>query len=618
LPTRARLHIKAGAHLYAGIPGAVQAIRIPDSGGPAEIVWQGEIVGVPEQVVAADSRLFVATREGRIYCFGAQRPDATGLPGARVVRPTSESTDKCSEAAKGILRSSGVRQGYAVVLGLDNGRLVEELIHQSDLTIIAVEPDAAKVDRLRRRLNDAGLYGVRASVHIGDPATYPLPPLLADLVVSERMVTDGSVLRAAVRLLRPYGGTACLSLDTAGTLANALDKEQDPGLGIENRADWTLIRREGELPGSADWSHIAADAANSGSTDDRFLSAPLELLWFDGALRWHRKTGSAEVRVADGRILVKADKLYAIDVYTGRVVWQTDLPLRHNPTDQIVALDDRIYVTSGHACLVLDAATGEIARRMGLPDGIAAPWKNLRVVDKAIIGQGGNAVFCLDRDSGKPRWRHTCSRSALSVAVGGGRVYCAELINARRGEKESEQTKTRALDIVTGKALWEIVRGVKLVYSGAHDLLVTSRGIYRGADGTLVMETTGFDQTHGNQACDVLSVVDDQVLWGTVTSFTSYDLKSGDPAGSLTAWVRRGCTGLRASTHLVTTRYRGNCAYIQLDSREITPLWNIRPACNNNLYPANGILNIPCLTGGCECNYTPASQAYVPRAILEK
>ena len=74
---------------------------------------------------------------------------------------------------------------------------------------------------------------------------------------------------------------------------------------------------------------------------------------------------------------------------------------------------------------------------------------------------------------------------------------------------------------------------------------------------------------------------------------------------------------LRASTHLVTTRYRANCAYIDLATQEITPLWNVRPGCNNNLFPANGILNIPNLTGGCECNYTPVSQAYVPRSVLE-
>ena len=83
-------------------------------------------------------------------------------------------------------------------------------------------------------------------------------------------------------------------------------------------------------------------------------------------------------------------------------------------------------------------------------------------------------------------------------------------------------------------------------------------------------------------------------------------------------WVRRGCTGLRASANLITTRFRANSSYIDLATRSITPIWNIRPGCNNNLYPANGVLNIPNITGGCECNYTPNSQAYVPTSVIER
>ena len=99
-----------------------------------------------------------------------------------------------------------------------------------------------------------------------------------------------------------------------------------------------------------------------------------------------------------------------------------------------------------------------------------------------------------------------------------------------------------------------------------------------------------------------------------------YDLPSGEPIGEPLKWVRRGCTGTRASTHLLTTRYRGNSAWIDLDSREITPFLGIRPGCsvNNNLYPANGVLNMPNLTAGCTCNYAPVSVACVPAGVVER
>ena len=95
------------------------------------------------------------------------------------------------------------------------------------------------------------------------------------------------------------------------------------------------------------------------------------------------------------------------------------------------------------------------------------------------------------------------------------------------------------------------------------------------------------------------------LLTGNDETLQVYGLPSAELIGKTLKWVRRGCTGTRASTHLLTTRYKGNSAWIDLTSREITPFLGIRPACsvNNNLYPANGVLNIPALTAGCTCNY---------------
>jgi hypothetical protein len=65
---------------------------------------------------------------------------------------------------------------------------------------------------------------------------------------------------------------------------------------------------------------------------------------------------------------------------------------------------------------------------------------------------------------------------------------------------------------------------------------------------------------------------------------------------------------------------RGTSCCIDLDSREITPFLGIRPWCavNNNLYPANGVLNMPNLTAACTCNYAPVSMACVPAGIVER
>ncbi len=46
---------------------------------------------------------------------------------------------------------------------------------------------------------------------------------------------------------------------------------------------------------------------------------------------------------------------------------------------------------------------------------------------------------------------------------------------------------------------------------------------------------------------------------------------TGKTVGEPLQWPRRGCTNVRASTDLITTRYRSNSAWIDLDTCEITP-----------------------------------------------
>ena len=111
-------------------------------------------------------------------------------------------------------------------------------------------------------------------------------------------------------------------------------------------------------------------------------------------------------------------------------------------------------------------------------------------------------------------------------------------------------------------------------------------------------------------------IVGDKLLWGTEEEFVQVDMATGKRVGEWTGWSRRGCSSIRASANMVTTRFKANAAVVDLDSREVTKLWNVRTACNNNLFPANGLLNMPSLTGGCTCNYSPVSQAYAPVATI--
>jgi len=657
LPLKLRVHIKAGSRLYVGGPGIVEAIETAEQ--EPRGVWRAEIEGKPQTMLAADEKLFVVTAEGNLLAFSAPQPGEaathalTGAP--------EPDADPWTERAADILAAAGVDDGYALVLGIDRGRLVEELARQSDLHVIAVDEDPNKAAALRTRLHAAGLYGTRASVLVGDPVTYSFSPYLASLVVTEdpdcvEQADDRALAEAVFHTLRPYGGVACAwgSLADRRRIEELVQDLPLPGATVRTAGGFVLLARPGPLPGAADWSHAEANAACTGASDDAHIRAPLSLLWFDAARRWHKYPGQNQVRVVDGRVLLLEEGvLRASDVYTGRKLWETEVPLgakpladplaraavryaRHRqwgppkslaPNAQFVAVKDAIYLSDGTTCLVFDPATGKPAGQIDLPEDLDAPWANLRVQGGFLLGSSGRWIVCVERRTGELQWRFEASRASLGLAVGQDKVFCAELAEPRHGEDSAHEGRTIALSIATGKPLWQRPGGARLRYSPALDVLVTPAGFYRGSDGEPLLQ-----QADGPRARFVVLgkglpeaglpgfIAGTKLLTGDEQTLIVYKIPSGEQLGEPVTWVRRGCTGTRASTHLLTTRYCGNSAWIDLDSGEITPLLGVRPGCsvNNNLYPADGVLNVPNLTAGCTCNYAPVSIGCVPTAALER
>jgi outer membrane protein assembly factor BamB len=654
-PSKLNLHIKTGSRLYLGGPGVVEAVDVANQ-KPA-VVWRAEIEGTPQRMLTAGGKLFVVTDESSVIAFAAPQ---SGDPTTHVLTDAPQPpADEWTARAAAILEATDVRDGYALVLGIDRGRLVEELVRQSDLHVIAVDQDADKVATLRARLLQAGLYGTRAAVLSGNPVRYPFPPYLASLVVSETSDLEQAdhlaLAKTVFHTLRPYGGVACAwgALADRSRIEEIVQNDAFPGAQVRQDGELVLLVRSGPLPGAADWSHAQANAASTGAAEDDFIRPPMAVLWFDATQRWHKYPGQVQVRVADGRvILFEEGLLRASDVYTGRKLWEVEIsvglapqsdPLarqavryaRHRQwgpspvlpaTAELVAIDDAIYLSDGTSCMVFDAATGQPTGSIDLPKDIETPWANLRVSGDFLVGSSGRHLLCMHRRTGELLWRVEAARAALSLAVGGDKVFCAEVADPRRGENETRDGSLFALNIATGERVWARPGGARLRYSASLDLVVTPTGFYRGSDGTPVPQQSDAPRTRlvvqgrGLPEGGLPGLIAGQrLLTGDEENLLVYDIPSAAQIGEPLKWFRRGCTGTRASTHLLTTRYRSNSAWIDLDSREITPLLGVRPGCsvNNNLYPANGVLNMPNLTAGCTCNFAPASVACVPAAVVQ-
>jgi len=612
LPSAAMVHIKAGRRLYCGRPNVVEAIDLPEQGEKPRIDWQAEIQGTPHSMLAADGKLFVVTEEGRIYAFGEEKrakPVVHALGAALPPKP-----DRWKATAADILEAGDTSAGYALVLGLGTGRLAEELVRQSGYNVVAIDADAEKVEEFRRRFHQAGLYGTRIAILVGDPATYPLPPYFASLIVSEDPAALGDhpgkvLVDTLTHCLRPYGGTACLALpdDARAELAEAVSGGGSTEITVRQSGDYVLATHGGALPDSADWSHFGADVANTGASQDRFIEPPLARLWFDGAYRWMRTPGSAAVRIAGGRMFVHTGRLHAIDVYTGRHLWQADVSSSPPSEETVVATEDAIYLAAGDSCAVLDPASGEKIRDLKLQrsDGTAAPCSIIRVAGDSLFGACGNSLVCINRHTGEAIWKREGQNRIGCLAVGNGKVFRADFVQQQRGQAPPD-VAVEALDAVTGESLWQATGGMQIRYYQPGDLLCTSRGILKGSDGTRA----------GNAA--VAMIAGDRLVCGGPEQVALLDPKTGEKMGEELKWTRRGCTLLRASANLLTTRYMGNAAYIDLSTGQITSIWNVRAACSNNLFVADGVLALPNLTGGCTCNYMPVSQGFVPAPVIAR
>ena len=496
-----RIFIRAGSRVYAeGRDGLIAAIDLPVQGDRARVSWQGRVQGDVWNVIAAGGKLFVVTREGRLYCFGARAGAAFTHSCDRAPLPVK--SDAWVKQVEDILKATETRQGYCLVLGIGSGRLIEELVRRSDLHVIAVDPDAGKVAAVRRNMEAAGVYGGRVAAHVGDPAAFPFPPYLASLVVSEDLAAGGfgkgvGFVRSVFRVLRPYGGTAWLGVSASrqGDLKAWVGQAKLPGAAVDTGHGSVRLKREGALPGSANWTHQYADAANTVVSQEAAVRTPLGLLWFGGPANdpvLPRHGHGPSPHVVDGRLFIEGrNMLRAVDVYTGRLLWQQtieDLGTYYDNTDHqpganeigsnYVSVSDGIYVARGRDCLRLDPETGATTDRIGLPSSEAglkgARWGYLGVYGDLLIatampvgiefvqgakgkdktrelhgvciywnaryGAGSKWLVVMDRHSGKRKdeakvlWTRKAEANFRhnAIAAGGGKVFCIDGLSEGR------------------------------------------------------------------------------------------------------------------------------------------------------------------------------------------
>jgi len=430
-----KIHFQAGPRVYAsGKDGRIAAINLPGPNGKAEISWQSHVAGQVWSMLAAYGKLFVVTTEGEIYCFGGKKNKPTIYELNN--QPLKTASRSYREKIKRISTLAGNPQGYCLLLGLDNGHLLWELLRQTKLNIIALDNDVRKVARMRRSLDEAGLYGTRVAVHVGDVCSAELPPYFAELVIVENLKAagfqkNGTFVDRVFHCLRPFGGTACFSADPEqqSALAGQVENANLENAKVTAAGKFIALKRVGALPGSDDWTHQYGDIANSVNSEDKLAKTPLGLLWFGDRSEFTdvlpRHGHGPPEQVIGGRLFIEGiNSISARDVYTGRILWkrtlknldtfgvyyddsyvadpldktynQLHIPGANSRGTNFVATLDKVYVVEGGNCRVLEAATGNNLMVISPPDSNddkKREWGYIGVYNDYLIGTSGFAEF---------------------------------------------------------------------------------------------------------------------------------------------------------------------------------------------------------------------------------
>lgn len=516
--------------LYGSNENKIFAYDLPEFNAEIKspkLIWQLEVNGTIAELIAADNKIFGVTFEGNLFCLTATSDNKTYPQTLKEAVQPLEETSVTREDS--IMRTTGIREGYAIVLGAGTGMLAEQLARKSKLNVIVVEPDLTLVTKLRFKWDTNGIYGTRIAILHGEPFEFKFPPYIASLVVSENIDFEKykvlQVVNSIFHTLRPYGGTACLKVPanirdkwTAAIYENKLRMAAN-----RNKNDWTLLIRDGQMLGAGEWSHQYGDATNSVVSNDSLVKMPLGLLWFGSATNKNvlsRYGHGPNPQVAGGRVVTQGPgHLQAYDAYTGRMLWELQIvdlgkafesdtrqPGASSIGSNYVTLFDYIYVVFRGACLKIESETGAVADTFFLPlqDGQTAPpkWGFIATSGDFLIataepinaddkeqpgkftwnGTSSKAIYVLNRHTGKVLWQKNAEHGFRhnAIAVGNEMVFCIDFVPPEikallEPEKAEYKGRIYAFDLKNGRQIWNSDKGVFgtwLGYSAEHDVLI--------------------------------------------------------------------------------------------------------------------------------------------------
>ncbi|MCG3179102.1 MAG: Outer membrane protein assembly factor BamB [Phycisphaerae bacterium] len=543
--------------------------------------------------------------------------------------------------AAAILQAGAARAGFAVVLdggatGDDGAAAAIELARSTKLYVHVLVRDDARLADVRKRLDDAGLYGARVAASRGDTAHLPYPDYVADVAVWQHAQPggdDAAAARELVRILRPAGGVGwVVCRRDAGDLA-AQQQAVTAQLRAAGAADIVLqadgcVRFARPRPrGVADWSHgITGSPGNNPCIDDLLVKAPFQTLWIAGPPGF---TKFGIPLSAYGRVFLRhggithegrwtparqGDLIQAFNACNGTLLWQRRLePLNGDGLD--APTPDLLLAAAGTTLFGLDAGSGRVVFALAADDKARPGAKSWgwyagdgRLVGAALRDfdpdaatepaqqKSGGLRFLtgLSPADGHALWTTRLDAPARSIALADGRLLYFAPPDA-----------LVALDAATGREVWRraVLNGGDIrVYRGT---VFTRAATFALADG----RPLGIPSPRGILVGDLAigggmkGVAATTVATGKAAAVfpaarDPYCPKTGIPDGCKYMYGR--CIATSATPACYFFSYSGTVIG-DLTRNQVFPCESFRTNCRTGVIAGNGLVyNSP---SGCGCAF---------------
>jgi outer membrane protein assembly factor BamB len=560
------------------------------------------------------------------------------------------------------LRQAGIARGLCTVLGAD-GPCALGLAQDGGFLVHVIEAQEAAAAGLRAAAVEQGLDIHHLVVDQQSLESLPYADNLVDAVLAPGAgETLGGLPAAEIRrVLRPGG---VLLLPAQGDTGKVGAWAKDAGLEAGDKVEGWRCFRKAPLAGADDWSHWEHGPDNNPASMDAHVRAPYRTQWLAPpyyiAMPAVTTAAGGRTFLAMGHIAHHEreepwlNTLLARNGYNGAELWRRDLPdgyMVHRSA--FIATAETFYMIdpNGDGCLLLDPETGTEKGRIR-SEGIPGQWKWIALEGDTLyvlagverdprettvvrslqpawswseLSPGyytervpwgfGETIAAFDAPGGKLRWSHqeTARVDSRAMAIGGGRVFFYGP-DARLG----------ALDAATGKAVWmnEEQELRKLIEEPGRGLVSTPG--FRSTCFCVYTPPALVFAPQTNMNVVAVSPADGKLLWhrpktssnanavflddtlyigiGEEGNTLALDPVTGETRRDL-GFRKRSCARLTATPESLFCRgYPEGITRYDRQQQQFFFDGSMRPACNDGVLGANGLLYIgPWL---CDCNLT--------------